>query len=146
MVTVKSAKSAKSSTTAPITPAPTDMLPSAVATLANAAGKDQSQAIIDALRGYGLTVASAALSMHKGNTTAAANDVGLSVVPTIHLIARIIPILRSTAPSALFTDGNNRGARIGELFAGKLGLSALYRVTTRANLKDARAALVEAAK
>lgn len=114
--------------------------------LANATSADQTAAIIAALSIPSLSVVAAAIAMHKGSAIAAATELADKNLPALHIVARIVPILRNAAPTGLFTDGNNRGARVGELFASRLGLSALYRDASRASLKDARAALVESAK
>lgn len=113
------------------------------ATIANASGEEQAAALKAAIGGAYCGVAAAALKETNGRAEIAAGLVGDSVRPTVALIARIVPILRSPAPAACFTDGNNRGARVGDLWASKLGLSAAYRDTSRADLKAARAALRE---
>ena len=117
-------------------------------TLANADSATQGKAIIDAINATGRTVVAAALVVCDGSVdkVLASGYLGAPLIPSLHLIARVIPILRNSAPSSLFTDGNNRGARVGELFASKLGLSSLFRDVNRATLKDARASLVESAK
>lgn len=123
------------------TPAPAPLV-----SLANANATEQAGAIIETMKAPHRKVAAAALAECNGNPSAAAALVGESVLPTLHKIGRIVPILRNSAPAPLFADGNNRGARVGELFASALGLSSLYRDASRASLKDARAALVEGAR
>lgn len=113
------------------------------ATIANATADEQAQALKSALAGAYVGIAAAALKDTAGNAQTAAALVGDAVRPTVALIARIVPILRSPAPSPCFVDGNNRGARVGDLWASKLGLSAVYRDSSRADVKAARAALRE---
>lgn len=124
---------------APITPA-------APVTLANASGQTQADAICEALKAPGVKVSAAALADAQGNFDNAAKNLAGDALTSLVIIKRVVPILRSPAPAALFDDANNRGARVGELFASRLGLSALYREVTRTNQKDARAHLIESAK
>lgn len=130
---------AKMKESAPITPA-------APVTLANANGQAQADAICEALKAPSVKVSAAALADATGNFDTAAQNLAGAALTSLVIIKRIVPILRSPAPAALFDDGNNRGMRIGELFASRLGLSALYRDVTKASQKDARAHLIESAK
>jgi hypothetical protein len=140
---------ARKSSKAPVVPtskAPAEVQAPAVVSLANATAEVQALAIVEALKAPNLKTAVGALADSAGAFDVASTLVSDKVLPTLHIIRRIVPILRNSAPSALFTDGNNRGARVGELFASRLGLGAQYRDVSRSNLKDARGALIESAK
>lgn len=134
-------------------PAPTARTPRATITkapaptLANAKAVVIVAAIFAAMKAPFRKTAAALLTECAGNVQSASKLVkGTEIASAIELIGKLVPVLRNTCPAELFADGNNRGVRIGELFAGPLGVGALFRVSSRANLSEARKALVESAK
>lgn len=110
-------------------------------TLANATAAAQAKAIREAMSATHREIAAAALRATSGKADEAAALVGDAVRASVVILSRIVPILRSPAPTQCFIDGNNRGARVGDLFASALGLGAVYRDASKADLAAARKAL-----
>lgn len=67
---------------------------------------------------------------------------GSALLAQLHKAAQVVTVLSKAAPREFFGDGysNTDAVRIGDIHAGTLGLSKLYRATNKAALKAAREA------